>query len=221
MPTPKPSRGDLRSNTAEKTFAPPVPPVVVPATSAAEDDASASDSASQGPQRLMTPPEHLSEEDIRSFVQRAIDGKGEQDGVIRNWRANPAPTDRPVRIYADGVYDLFHFGHALQLRQAKLSFPNVHLIVGVVSDELCASHKSGPAMSHVERMESVKHCRWVDEVAADAPWVVDQDWIDRWQIDYVAHDEYVYPSAGHLDVYDFAKKQGESRGRRTWVTPRY
>ena len=99
--------------------------------------------------------------------------------------------------------------HALQLRQAKLSFPSVQLIVGVCSDQLCADHKSAPAMTHAERCEAVRHCRWADEVVPDAPWVVDQAFMDKYQIDYLAHDELVYPSKDMEDVYAFAKKKGE------------
>jgi choline-phosphate cytidylyltransferase len=30
--------------------------------------------------------------------------------------------------------------------------------------------------------------RWVDEVIPDAPWVINQEFIDKHNIDYVAHD---------------------------------
>jgi choline-phosphate cytidylyltransferase len=63
-------------------------------------------------------------------------------------------------------------------------------------------------MTHAERMESVDNCKWTDEVAADAPWMIDQAWLDKWEIDYVAHDEEVYPTKAVDDVYDFVKRQG-------------
>lgn len=176
--------------------------------------------SADGPPRMYERPAELSEEDIHAFVQRAIEGRGAEDGVDRWWRTSPAPTDRPVRIYADGVYDLFHFGHALQLRQAKLSFPRVHLLVGVCSDALCAENKSPPAMTHAERCEAVRQCRWVDEILPDAPWAPDQAWVDKHKIDYIAHDEVVYPSKLHDDVYAFVKGQGELRLRGARSVPR-
>ncbi|RDB23848.1 Choline-phosphate cytidylyltransferase 1 [Hypsizygus marmoreus] len=149
-------------------------------------------------------PAALTPEDIQAFVQKAIDGES-----WRKYKINPPPTDRPVRVYADGVYDLFHFGHALQLRQAKLSFPSVYLLVGVCSDELVRTHKAQGIMTHAERLEAARHCRWVDEIVAEAPWVIDEDFIKKYDIDYVAHDEDPYISEGHEDVYAYVKSQGK------------
>ncbi|KAH7882127.1 hypothetical protein F5I97DRAFT_421970 [Phlebopus sp. FC_14] len=149
-------------------------------------------------------PATLSAEDIQAFVRRAIEGE-----AARRYPINPPPVDRPVRVFADGVYDLFHFGHALQLRQAKLSFPNVYLLAGVNTDEDVQLNKARCVMSHLERCEAVRHCRWVDEVIPDTPWVLDASFLEKWQIDYVAHDELPYASEGHEDVYAFVKEQGK------------
>lgn len=61
----------------------------------------------------------------------------------------------------------------------------------------------------IVRCEGARHCRWVDEVIPDAPWIIDADFMEKWQIDYVAHDEDPYGAVGHDDVYTYVKSQGE------------
>jgi len=124
----------------------------------------------------------------------------------------PVPTDRPVRVYVDGIYDLFHFGHARSLEQAKNLFPgNTYLLVGVCSDPLTHKMKGKTVMMDKERYESVRHCRYADEVVEDAPWVVTQEFLDFHRIDYVAHGEDMcYDSEGN-DAYAFVKSQGRFR----------
>jgi len=119
--------------------------------------------------------------------------------------------DRPVRVYADGIFDLFHFGHARALEQAKKLFPNTYLLVGCCNDELTYRYKGKTVMNQEERYESLRHCKWVDEVIPDAPWVLTQEFIDKHQIDYVAHDALPYAdtSGAANDVYDFVKKIGK------------
>jgi choline-phosphate cytidylyltransferase len=65
----------------------------------------------------------------------------------------------------------------------------VHLLVGVCSDELTHKYKGKTVMSDEERYEAVSHCRWVDEIVKDAPWVVDAAFIEKHQIDFIAHDD--------------------------------
>ncbi|KAL4472357.1 hypothetical protein ABPG72_002840 [Tetrahymena utriculariae] len=117
--------------------------------------------------------------------------------------------DRVIRVYADGVYDCFHFGHALQLEQCKKLFPKVHLIVGVSGQEETEKLKGQTLMNGYERSESVKHCKWVDEVVYPCPWIITQEFLDEHKIDYVAHDVAPYTSAGSDDIYAFVKKAGK------------
>lgn len=117
--------------------------------------------------------------------------------------------NRPVRIYCDGVYDLFHYGHAKSLEQAKKAFPNVYLMVGVCSDATTRVEKGMTVMNEMERAESVRHCKWVDEVIQDVPWIITDAFLKEHEIDFVAHDDIPYPSAEHEDVYKLVKDQGK------------
>ncbi|KAL5773667.1 hypothetical protein ACOSQ2_013591 [Xanthoceras sorbifolium] len=136
----------------------------------------------------------------------------EDEKVVREGTsiAEP-PKDRPVRVYADGIYDLFHFGHARALEQAKKLFPNTCLLVGCNNDEDTRKYKGKTVMTAKERYESLRHCRWVDEVIPDAPWVVTREFLDKHQIDYVAHDALPYADASGAgkDVYEFVKSVGK------------
>lgn len=69
--------------------------------------------------------------------------------------------------YTTGVYDLFHVGHLNLLRQAKSQCD--HLVVGVTTDELCHSRKGKyPVIPFEERVEIVRHIRFVDAVVPQA-----------------------------------------------------
>lgn len=122
--------------------------------------------------------------------------------------ARSGVTQRRVRVYADGIYDLFHQGHARQLMQAKNLFPNVYLIVGVCSDELTHSKKGRTVMDDKERYEAVRHCRYVDEIVPDAPWNLTDEFIEEHKIDFVAHDDIPYTGEGVDDIYAPLKARG-------------
>jgi glycerol-3-phosphate cytidylyltransferase len=78
--------------------------------------------------------------------------------------------------YAPGVYDLFHIGHLNVLRHAKDHCD--YLIAGVVSDEMCMLAKGQkPIVPLTERLEIVRHVRFVDEVHAETL----PDKLDTWK----------------------------------------
>ncbi|KXH65272.1 cytidylyltransferase [Colletotrichum salicis] len=125
------------------------------------------------------------------------------------FRTNDPPAGRPVRVYADGVFDLFHLGHMRQLEQAKKAFPDTYLIVGVTGDAETHKRKGLTVLSGAERAETVRHCKWVDEVIESCPWIVSPDFLDQHKIDYVAHDDLPYGADEGDDIYRPIKEAGK------------
>ena len=93
-------------------------------------------------------------------------------------------------VYIDGVFDLFHRGHLESLIKAKNIFndpDNTFLVVGVVSDDTCASYKRTPIINEQDRVEIVRHIKVVDKVVFPCPLIVDMNFINDHNIDIVVH----------------------------------
>lgn len=96
-----------------------------------------------------------------------------------------------------------------QLEQAKKAFPDTYLIVGVTGDEETHKRKGLTVLSGRERAETVRHCKWVDEVIENCPWIVTPAFLEEHHIDYVAHDDLPYGAAEGDDIYAPIKKEGK------------
>ena len=119
-----------------------------------------------------------------------------------------ASNGRKIRVYSDGCFDLFHFGHARQLEQIKKMFDNVELVVGVCSDEDIQANKGSTVMTNEERTEGVRHCKWVDKIIFPAPWTPTMEFLDENHIDFVAHDIIPYATETSEDCYAPMKGAG-------------
>ena len=92
-----------------------------------------------------------------------------------------------IRVYADPVADLFHYGHMEFLRKARDL--GDYLLVGIYADDVLETYKRRPILTMEERAASVAACRYVDEVLLNAPLRVDAEWIARYDIHIVAHGD--------------------------------
>ena len=92
-----------------------------------------------------------------------------------------------VRVYTDGIYDLFHRGHIESLKICKNLFPNTHLIVGIIGDESAKNYKREPIYQEDDRYEIIRNIRFVDEIVPAAPLIITEEFINEHKIDYVVH----------------------------------
>lgn len=96
-----------------------------------------------------------------------------------------------------------------QLEQAKKAFPDVYLMVGVTGDKETHKRKGLTVLSGQERAETVRHCKWVDEVLEGCPWIVTPEFLEEHKIDYVAHDDLPYGADEGDDIYKPIKEAGK------------
>ena len=111
-----------------------------------------------------------------------------------------------IRIWCDGCWDLWHYGHANALRQAKLC--GDVLVVGVHSDDEIVQHKGLPVYKYEERVAMVSACKWVDEIVLDAPYQTTLVTLDQNKIDFCVHGEDISTTADGQDSFSEVKSAG-------------
>lgn len=90
-------------------------------------------------------------------------------------------------IYTDGIFDLFHRGHLEYIKHCKETFTDVFLIVGIVNDKDATGYKRPPIYCENDRYEIVSNIKYVDKIVKDAPLIIDENFMNEHQIDYVIH----------------------------------
>ncbi|KAF7678796.1 putative ethanolamine-phosphate cytidylyltransferase [Astathelohania contejeani] len=89
------------------------------------------------------------------------------------------------KIWIDGCFDMFHYGHANAIRQAKAD--NNYVIVGVHSSEDILFNKGLPVLSCKERGEVVRACRWTGEVVEGSPYATCREVYIKYGCELVMH----------------------------------
>ena len=73
---------------------------------------------------------------------------------------------KEIRIWMDGAFDMFHYGHMNAFRQGKAL--GTYLVVGVNCDKTITECKGKPLMNDRERSTAVMGCKFVNEIVERA-----------------------------------------------------
>ena len=92
-----------------------------------------------------------------------------------------------MKVYCDGIFDMYHSGHVRHFQLIKNKYPSCRLVVGIVGDEKATSYKRKPCYSQEDRYILVSSCKYVDEIVGDCPMIVTAEFMDKHDIDLVVH----------------------------------
>lgn len=111
--------------------------------------------------------------------------------------------EKNERVWVDGCYDLFHYGHANGLRQASSMGGGV--VLALHSNASILRNKGLPVMEDVERYEVARSCRWTTVLVEDAPYVTDMELVKRHGCSMVFHSNDTVNDADGNDCYRDAR----------------
>uniref|UniRef100_A0A6G3MI39 ethanolamine-phosphate cytidylyltransferase n=1 Tax=Henneguya salminicola TaxID=69463 RepID=A0A6G3MI39_HENSL len=109
-------------------------------------------------------------------------------------------------IWTDGCFDLFHYGHANHLRQAKSMATN--LIVGLHSDMDIAENKKNSVTCLSERMFVMNSIKYVNKVVINTPYVTDLNILNQNNCHFCIHGNDKPLCVNGQDPYRFVKENG-------------
>uniref|UniRef100_A0A3P8VEP0 ethanolamine-phosphate cytidylyltransferase n=2 Tax=Cynoglossus semilaevis TaxID=244447 RepID=A0A3P8VEP0_CYNSE len=116
---------------------------------------------------------------------------------------------RFIRVWCDGCYDMVHYGHSNQLRQAKAM--GDCLIVGVHTDAEISKHKGPPVFTQEERYKMVRAIKWVDDIVEGAPYVTTLETLDKYNCDFCVHGDDITLTVDGKDTYEEVKQADRYR----------
>uniref|UniRef100_A0A672NRA0 ethanolamine-phosphate cytidylyltransferase n=1 Tax=Sinocyclocheilus grahami TaxID=75366 RepID=A0A672NRA0_SINGR len=139
----------------------------------------------------------------------AVEEEEEDQGEPSSSSLSPGKRKRVIRVWCDGCYDMVHYGHSNQLRQAKAM--GDYLVVGVHTDEEIAKHKGPPVFTQAERYKMIRATKWVDEIVEGAPYVTTLETLDKYNCDFCMHGDDITLTVDGKDTYDEVKRMGRYR----------
>jgi ethanolamine-phosphate cytidylyltransferase len=134
------------------------------------------------------------------------DGKAE---TVEIFVVLPMASNESVRVWANGCFDVFHFGHANFLRQAKVM--GDYLIAGVHGDLDIAKNKAHPVMGENERAKIISAVKWVDEVQTGIPYGDVLKTLNEHACEFCVHGDDIAQDASGCDIYSECKENGMFR----------
>ena len=92
-----------------------------------------------------------------------------------------------MRVYIDGIFDLFHYGHLESFRKCKELDLDIYLIVGIIGDDVAENYKRRPIIEEKHRYEIIKNIKYVDEIIENPPLILTKEFMEKNNIDLVVH----------------------------------